>query len=182
MISWLPSLKPSPGLQFQFLPRCKISKGSTPPSPRIRVCLLLLFQTWSHSPRRYWMSISCVISLTQFDAYINEYIRLSLLALELINNFWWNISFYLNYFRAGGVTTAVVTLLFGGIAAVYYGKRKLGESPWGIRRLHLRFSPFGGCERGNQSETFRWGITHSEHSLLSTRSHLSEGEKSHCKS
>ncbi|CAB3994065.1 pre-piRNA 3 -exonuclease trimmer-like, partial [Paramuricea clavata] len=30
---------------------------------------------------------------------------------------------------AGGLTTAVVTLLFGGIAAVYYGKRKLSQSP-----------------------------------------------------
>jgi hypothetical protein len=39
---------------------------------------------------------------------------------------------------------------------------------WGKKRgrIILRFSPFGGCERVDQSRIFSWESTHSDHSLL----------------
>ena len=61
-------------------------------------------------------------------ALLRQYYFPNLPETDLTLLFWVTLRFNLNHFRAGGLTTAVVTLLFGGIAAVFYGKRKLGES------------------------------------------------------
>ena len=102
----------STNLRQSYVKKIKLSLSKLPK----------MFSEWAAPPP------PCSIYL----ALLRQYYFLNLPETDLTLLFWVTLLFNLNHFRAGGLTTAVVTLLFGGIAAVFYGKRKLGESSWDI--------------------------------------------------